>query len=79
MRQVVRAALPLGKGVVLDPFMGAGSTVAAAEFLRYESLGIEKDPQYFEMAVQAIPLLAQIGNMDGRQTAFASANADDNL
>ena len=29
MRQVVRAALPLGEGVVLDPFMGGGSTIAA--------------------------------------------------
>lgn len=26
MRQLVRSALPLGKGIVLDPFMGAGST-----------------------------------------------------
>jgi len=31
MRQLVRAALPLGRGVILDPFMGAGSTVAAAK------------------------------------------------
>ena len=30
MRQLVRGSLPLGKGVILDPFMGAGSTVAAA-------------------------------------------------
>jgi site-specific DNA-methyltransferase (adenine-specific) len=30
MRQIVRACLPLGDGVVLDPFMGAGSTIAAA-------------------------------------------------
>jgi DNA modification methylase len=30
MRQIVRASLPLGSGIVLDPFMGAGSTIAAA-------------------------------------------------
>lgn len=30
MRQIVRASLPLGEGLVLDPFMGAGSTIAAA-------------------------------------------------
>jgi site-specific DNA-methyltransferase (adenine-specific) len=30
MRQIVRASLPLGVGVVLDPFMGGGSTIAAA-------------------------------------------------
>jgi site-specific DNA-methyltransferase (adenine-specific) len=28
MRQIVRAALPLGRGIVLDPFMGAGSTLS---------------------------------------------------
>ena len=33
MRQLVRASLPLGKGVVLDPFMGAGSTIGAAKSL----------------------------------------------
>src|SRR5208282_231416 len=27
MRQLVRAALPMGTGIVLDPFMGAGSTI----------------------------------------------------
>src|SRR5437016_6669211 len=30
LRQIVRAALPFGQGVILDPFMGSGSTVAAA-------------------------------------------------
>lgn len=58
MRQVVRAALPLAKGIVLDPFMGGGSTIAAAEFNGYESIGIEADPAYFDIAVKAIPRLA---------------------
>jgi len=58
VRQVVRAALPLAKGIVLDPFMGGGSTIAAAEFNGYESIGIEADPAYFDIAVKAIPRLA---------------------
>jgi len=58
MREIVRAALPLGEGVVLDPFMGAGSTIAAACAVGYESIGIELDSVYFQMAVQAIPRLA---------------------
>jgi DNA modification methylase len=58
MRQVVRAALPLGKGLILDPFMGAGSTIAAATAIGYSSIGIEYDPAYFEVAQKAIPLLA---------------------
>ena len=43
MRQIVRAVLPLGEGVVLDPFAGAGSTLAAAEAVGYASIGVEKD------------------------------------
>ncbi len=60
MRQVVRAVLPLGKGVVLDPFMGAGSTVAAAVAVGYESIGVEVDPTYFAMAERGIPSLAAL-------------------
>ncbi len=59
LRQVVRAVLPLGEGVVLDPFAGAGSTLAAAESVGYESIGVEKDPRYFDMACEAIPKLAR--------------------
>jgi DNA modification methylase len=57
LRQVVRAVLPLGKGVVLDPFAGAGSTLAAAEAVGYASIGVEKDDRYFEVARKAIPKL----------------------
>lgn len=59
LRQVVRAVLPLGTGVVLDPFAGAGSTLAAAAAIGYKSIGVEKDAQYFEMACAAIPRLAR--------------------
>lgn len=58
MRKIVRAALPLGEGTVLDPFAGAGSTLAAAEALGYQSIGIEKDARYFDIAKSAIPMLA---------------------
>jgi site-specific DNA-methyltransferase (adenine-specific) len=57
LRQLVRAVLPLEKGVVLDPFAGAGSTLAAAEAVGYGSIGVEKDEHYFEMAREAIPKL----------------------
>lgn len=60
MRQVVRASLPLGKGTVLDPFAGSGSTLAAAEAVGYSSVGVEKDPTYFSLAKQAIPRLAKL-------------------
>lgn len=59
LRQLVRAVLPLGTGKVLDPFAGAGSTLAAAEAIGYESAGVEKDPLYFRMACAGIPRLAR--------------------
>ena len=60
LRQVVRGALPLGEGIVLDPFAGSGSTLAAAEAVGYSSIGIEIDPQYVEVAKSAIRLLARL-------------------
>jgi len=59
MRFLVRASLPLGKGVVPDPFMGAGSTIAAAMYLDVKSVGVELDSRYFSMARSAIPKLAE--------------------
>ena len=61
LRQLVRAVLPLGTGVVLDPFAGAGSTLAAAEAIGYKSIGVEKDRHYFDIAAEAIPKLARLG------------------
>jgi site-specific DNA-methyltransferase (adenine-specific) len=60
LRQVVRAALPLGSGVILDPFAGSGSTLAAANALGYESIGVERDRHYVDMAREAIPKLAAL-------------------
>jgi DNA modification methylase len=57
MRKIVRAVLPLGEGTVLDPFAGAGSTLAAAEAVGYRSIGIEKDSRYFDAAREALPKL----------------------
>jgi site-specific DNA-methyltransferase (adenine-specific) len=58
LRQVVRGVLPLGEGVVVDPFAGSGSTLAAAEVVGYESIGVEKDRHYFDVAAEAVPRLA---------------------
>ena len=60
MRKLVRGVLPLGQGVVLDPFAGAASTLAAAEAVGYESLGVERDRRYFDVARDALPRLAAL-------------------
>jgi site-specific DNA-methyltransferase (adenine-specific) len=66
MRQIVRAALPLGHGVVLDPFMGSGSTIAAATSLSLDSIGLENNPEYYSMAVEAVPHLAALSHQRGK-------------
>jgi site-specific DNA-methyltransferase (adenine-specific) len=60
MRILVRALLPLGEGVLLDTFMGSGSTLAAAEAVGYESIGTEIDAHYFPQARKAVPQLAAL-------------------
>lgn len=62
LRTVVRGALPLGEGIVLDPFAGAGSTLAAAEAVGYSSIGVEKDPHYYDVACTAVPQLVEYKN-----------------
>jgi DNA modification methylase len=58
LRQIVRASLPLGEGVILDPFMGSGSTIAAAKASGLRSIGLEIRKEFFSMAQSAIPKLA---------------------
>jgi len=60
LRQVVYAILPFGEGIVLDPFAGSGATLAAAEAVGYQSIGVEHDADYVEMACRAIPALAAL-------------------
>jgi site-specific DNA-methyltransferase (adenine-specific) len=59
LRQLCRASLPLGEGTILDPFMGSGSTVAAAIACNLRAIGIEQNAEYFRMATKAVPLLAK--------------------
>ncbi len=60
LRKLAHAALPLGQGIILDPFMGSGSTVAAACALGLRSIGLEAKREYFELAAKAIPRLADL-------------------
>jgi site-specific DNA-methyltransferase (adenine-specific) len=65
LRQIVRAAMPFDEGLILDPFMSSGSTIAAASACGLRSIGVEVNPEYFRMAEQAVPLLAALPVEDG--------------
>lgn len=53
MRWLVRLVCPLG-GLVLDPFLGSGSTLKAAEIEGMRGIGIELDPAYLDIARRRI-------------------------
>ncbi|MGR3813424.1 MAG: DNA-methyltransferase [Cognatishimia activa] len=40
--------------LIIDPFMGAGSTIVAAALNGRPAIGIEKDPKWFEVAVARV-------------------------
>lgn len=47
LRLIVRSLLPLSEGVLLDPFCGSGSTLAACEASGIHSIGVEVDNEYY--------------------------------
>jgi DNA modification methylase len=49
MRHLVRLVTPPG-GIVLDPFLGSGTTALAAEMEGFEWVGIEKEAEYVAIA-----------------------------
>ena len=53
MKYLCRLVTPKG-GIVLDPFMGSGSTGMAAVDEGFDFLGIEKEEEYFKIAKNRI-------------------------
>jgi hypothetical protein len=49
MAYLCRLVTPPG-GIVLDPFMGSGTTIKAALSEGFNAIGIERDPAYYAMA-----------------------------
>jgi site-specific DNA-methyltransferase (adenine-specific) len=50
---IEQAKVPAG-GVILDPYMGSGSTGVAAVEMRHPFIGIEIEPRYFDVACRRI-------------------------
>ena len=66
MRYLCRLVTP-PCGVVLDPFMGSGSTGKAAILEGFDFIGIEREPSYFNFADSRIEQLASTSR---QQTLF---------
>ena len=59
MKYLCRLVTPKG-GVVLDPFMGSGSTGMAAKDEGFDFIGIEKDEEYFKICESRITRFAPL-------------------
>jgi DNA modification methylase len=60
MRYLLRLVTPPG-GTALDPFMGSGSTGKAALLEHFKFIGIERDPDYLEIAKARIDYIRRSG------------------
>ena len=60
MEYLVRLVTPKG-GIVLDPFMGSGTTGIACRNLGFGFIGIEKEKEYFEIAKARIENSKELG------------------
>jgi site-specific DNA-methyltransferase (adenine-specific) len=52
--QALLAVIGAGRLVVLDPFMGSGSTLVAARALGHRCIGVEVDERYCEIAARRL-------------------------
>lgn len=60
LRLLASHILPFDEGIILDPFAGSGSTLAACLAVGVESVGVEKNAAYYALAEAAIPALARL-------------------
>jgi len=59
---IEQARVPPG-GMILDPYMGSGSTGVAAVQMRHPFIGIEIEPRYFDIACRRVEQAQRQGDM----------------
>lgn len=57
MTYLIKLVAPKGDPIILDPFMGSGTTGVVCKELGYRFIGIEKEKEYFEDAKRRITLV----------------------
>ena len=63
LRRIILASSNPGD-VVLDPFLGSGTTAAMAKYLRRQWIGIERDADYVQMAQARIDAITPLAEDD---------------
>ena len=54
MEYLIKLVMPPKDGILLDPFAGSGTTILAAYKLGLKAIGIEKQPEYAEIAKERL-------------------------
>ena len=54
MEYLIKLIMPPKDGLILDPFAGSGTTIIAAKRLGHSAIGIEKEPEYAEIATKRL-------------------------
>ncbi|MXO67776.1 site-specific DNA-methyltransferase [Altererythrobacter marinus] len=61
--QLMRAVCDWTRGIILDPFMGSGTTGVAAVQMGRDFIGIEREPKYFDIACRRIEEAQRQGDL----------------
>jgi len=65
-------------GVVLDPFMGSGTTGVAAVQMGRQFIGIEREPKYFDIACKRIEDAQRMVDMFGFHESIKPKDSEQN-
>ena len=74
MRWLVRLVTPPG-GTCVDPFAGSGTTGAACALEGFDFIGIEREPEYAEIARARIAFWARYPGAEVEDVLVADAKA----
>jgi hypothetical protein len=75
VRRLVKAMVPPG-GTVLDPFVGTGMTLAAAQGIGRKAIGVDLDPRNVEIAREQVGMFLDVEYHDRKRRVAAMPHPD---